>query len=520
MGVAHHPGEEHDACIGSRDGCEHSLEEQSSSGLGEQVRLVDHEHRVPLKHRGWVVAEQVAESFGGHHLHRAVGWLSDEVEELLDGDVAEVSEVGAQALLDDPHPATQRLTQGGRAPYGYVVVDGGRHPNPRKAAEGYRLRVLAVDEPAAEVVRRIVAEYLSGKGDRAIANGLNRDGIPCPSAWRPEQNRHRLADGWQGSSVRVILENPRYTGYAFFGRWTRQETLFDPDDVSAGHVVRFRRAAPDRVVRSRTPAHPAILSVEDFTQAQLLRRSRAAGGMRGRAKLERTRTRGTRPYVLRGRVRCGICTRRLQGAVIRKEEVYYRCMARTLAPGSAALAEHPRTVNLREFDILELVNRWLGDLFKPKNVDRTVAALVASQGQDRAAAGVETIKKRHSDAEARLRRLQAAIEAGVDPAALVEAINEAQAQRAAARAELDGAAPPTAVSEAEVYAMVDALGDVGSTLKYSKQEALERLYDRLNLELFYEPKGRTVLASVTPRVVHVCVRGATCTLTTRLTLPS
>ncbi|GAB2984436.1 hypothetical protein LWP59_18160 [Amycolatopsis acidiphila] len=122
--------------------------------------------------------------------------------------------------------------------------------------------------------------------------------------------------------------------------------------------------------------------------------------------------------------------------MIRKEEVYYRCMARTLAPGSAALAEHPRTVNLREFDILELANQWLGNLFKQENVDRTVAALVASQGPER--------------------RLQAAIEAGVDPAALVEAINEAQAQRAAARAELDGAAPPTAVGEAEVYAMVDA----------------------------------------------------------------
>ncbi|WP_233620467.1 recombinase family protein [Amycolatopsis sp. WAC 01416] len=63
-------------------------------------------------------------------------------------------------------------------------------------------------------MRRIFAEYLDGKGDRAIANGLNLDGIPCPSARRPEQNRHRLADGWRGSTTRSILENPRYTGYA------------------------------------------------------------------------------------------------------------------------------------------------------------------------------------------------------------------------------------------------------------------------------------------------------------------
>src|SRR4029453_8479977 len=154
--------------------------------------------------------------------------------------------------------------QGGRARYGYKVVDGGPHPNPRKAAEGYRLRVLAVDDPAAEVVRRIFAEYLDGLGDRAIASRLNGDAIPCPSASNPAQNRHRIADGWQGTTVRSILENPRYTGYAVFGRWTKHERLIDPDDVGAGHIVRFRRANSDQIVRSREPAHPAIVTVQDF----------------------------------------------------------------------------------------------------------------------------------------------------------------------------------------------------------------------------------------------------------------
>ncbi|HEY2058062.1 MAG TPA: recombinase family protein, partial [Amycolatopsis sp.] len=55
--------------------------------------------------------------------------------------------------------------QGGRAPYGYVVVDSGPHPNPRKAAEGFKLRALALDETTADVVRRIFAEYLDGNGD-------------------------------------------------------------------------------------------------------------------------------------------------------------------------------------------------------------------------------------------------------------------------------------------------------------------------------------------------------------------
>ena len=50
--------------------------------------------------------------------------------------------------------------QGGRAPFGYVVVDAGPHPNPRKAAEGYRLRMLAIDEPSAAVVRRHLRRVL------------------------------------------------------------------------------------------------------------------------------------------------------------------------------------------------------------------------------------------------------------------------------------------------------------------------------------------------------------------------
>jgi DNA invertase Pin-like site-specific DNA recombinase len=326
--------------------------------------------------------------------------------------------------------------QGGRAPYGYVVADGGPHPNPRKATEGYRLRILALDEASAEVVRRIFAEYLDGKGDRAIANGLNRDKILCPSARRPDQNHHRLADGWQGSTVRAILENPRYTGYAFFGRWAKHETLLDPDDVAAGHMVRFRLASADRVVRSRQPAHPAIVSVEEFTDVQLLRRGRAAGGLAASRKLERGPRATKRVYALLHRVRCGYCSRRMEGTP-RAERIYYRCAARSMVPGAAALDGHPKNVYLPEAAVLGPLNTWIGELFDRKNVDRTVAALVASQGRD---SGKPTarhaMKKRLGEAESRLRKLRAAIEAGVNPAALVESINEAQAQRAAARAQL------------------------------------------------------------------------------------
>src|SRR5215212_1686611 len=122
-------------------------------------------------------------------LMSALGGMSESERQHVQARVR--AAMDAQVLNEGRH-------QGGRARYGYTVVDGGPHPNPRKAAEGHRLRLLAVDDPPAEVVRRIFAEYLDGRGDRAIAVGLNRDGILCPSAHRPEQNRHRPANGWQG----------------------------------------------------------------------------------------------------------------------------------------------------------------------------------------------------------------------------------------------------------------------------------------------------------------------------------
>ncbi len=401
--------------------------------------------------------------------------------------------------------------QGGRAPYGYQVVDAGPHPNPRKAAEGYRLRVLTIDEASADVVRRIFTEYLNGKGDRAIANALNREGIPCPSARRPDQNRHRLADGWQGGTVRSILDNPRYTGYAFFGRWSKHETLLDPDDVAAGHVVRFRRASSDRVVRSRQPAHPSIVSVEDFTQAHLLRRSKGAAGLQTACKAERNERPTKRTYLFRGRIRCAVCGRKMEASP-RAHGMYYRCPARTLAPGSPVLESHPPAVYLREDLIKEAVNGWIGRLFDRSNLDGTVAALVASQDSPEAAGTVrEPAKKRLADAEARLRRFQAAIASGVDPAALVEVINDAQAARTAARAEMEGAPAPNLLTAAEVYAMIDSLGDVGTALSDAKPDSLTNLYNGVDLHVRYEPAENAADVSIGfgGRVNSAGVRGGT-----------
>jgi hypothetical protein len=129
----------------------------------------------------------------------------------------------------------------------------------------------------------------------------------------------------------------------------------------------------------------------------------------------------------------------MAGEMVRKN-AYYRCAARTLAPGSAALADHPSTVNLREDVIVGALNRWIGRLFHPENVDQTVAELLGSQPAAAVSIDVSAAKARRREAEQRLQRFQDAIAAGVDPTALVQPMNQAQADKAAAQAEIDTAA--------------------------------------------------------------------------------
>jgi hypothetical protein len=67
--------------------------------------------------------------------------------------------------------------------------------------------------------------------------------------------------------------------------------------------------------------------------------------------------------------------------------------------------------------------------------------------------------------------------------ALVESINDAQAQRAAARAELTGAPAPNSMDAAEVYARIDSLSDRGRALN---RASLQEFYEELGLEMIYD----------------------------------
>ncbi len=107
---------------------------------------------------------------------------------------------------------------GGRPPYGYRLVDAGPHPHRSFARRGVRLHRLDIDPEYGRIVRWIFTQRLARHSVARITRALNDADIPCPAAADPERNRHVAGEQWSLTSVRAILQNPRYTGRQVWNR--------------------------------------------------------------------------------------------------------------------------------------------------------------------------------------------------------------------------------------------------------------------------------------------------------------
>jgi site-specific DNA recombinase len=174
------------------------------------------------------------------------------------------------------------------------VREGGRHHGgPRPYGYEYRDKVLCPLPHEAEIVRRIFAEFVAGRSQRAITRGLVSDGVP---AQRGE---------WHQGTISQIIRNPIYKGY-----------------------VRLRgNEYPGR--------HEAIVAPEVWEKAARLCEATARwkGGGKGRPP------KGHHLFV-RGHLRCGECG----GAMIprtnpnraSKPTETYICYGRIRKPGACS----------------------------------------------------------------------------------------------------------------------------------------------------------------------------------------
>jgi DNA invertase Pin-like site-specific DNA recombinase len=275
----------------------------------------------------------------------------------------------------------------GSPPYGYTA-DRIPHPAPAKAALGRTKSRLVTDPVRGPVITQIFDWRTAAKlSIRSITERLNADPAAYPS---PD------GTGWSKTTVVEILRNPKYTGYMVFGR-TRKTN------------GRTRPVPRDQWVWSPEPVHPALTDRVTWEEAQ------AVSAERGNIRDAETPTsQPGRRYILRARIRCRICQRRMCGTWRPAPSsgniyVYYKCPH---DPGNPRLAaqypDHPH-VSLREDALIQALSWQFFDRYVFGH-DR--AELLAAQLPATAAGKAEARARQDKHLRAELARIDTA-EAGL-----------------------------------------------------------------------------------------------------------
>jgi DNA invertase Pin-like site-specific DNA recombinase len=155
-----------------------------------------------------------------------------------------------------------------------------------------------IDPEAAKIVRMIFEKAMSGWGTGQIANLLNEQQIPTPGAYREQhtdnyQAWNRIVSDdewiWDTATVWRILKNYSYTGALVHGKTAA---------IRVGSKT--RRSVPKNERYIVDGAHPAIISVDEYEEAQGAIRSNSTYSMPNKTN-----------FSLNGKIRCGNCGLRM-----------------------------------------------------------------------------------------------------------------------------------------------------------------------------------------------------------------
>ncbi len=252
---------------------------------------------------------------------------------------------------------------------------------------GYRLNRLDKrweEEPREAQVVRLLFEWALESGTWEIARRLNRQDVPA-----------RFGGRWSQSSVLGILRNATYTGRM-------------PQMGGAGHVPM-----------------PPLVSGQQFAAVQ--------GAIRARRNTPTGRS--VEPYLLSGRLTCGVCGRAMCGGYGRRTKTgrttYYGCTARTRpARAEARCPNHLWRADRLDDQVWRQVTGWLLQdtaalttaVSQPPAPELRVALLAEQDAVDRALARVEAEQERVlrafrrgvlNDQELACQRAELAAEAGI-----------------------------------------------------------------------------------------------------------
>lgn len=255
---------------------------------------------------------------------------------------------------------------GPRAPFGYQFSD--------------NKKVLAVDDVAAQYVKRIFALACEGFGTGKIAKKLNEEKVPTPGRYKNQKKKqyHILDEEgfWDSGRVRKVLQNKTYLGMVVNGKNRVTE-------IGGSHF----RQVPENEQICVPGKHEAIISEEEFILASKVIKN---GRCRGEKKYD-----WKQESVLLGKLRCGHCKRSLirincmkVPGFICKKAGYEESLSRDAMLPSDRREGKGKCIHERlsepelEAAILECINQKLGqEIQNQKNQEQNMVSPVSDRKQ-------------------------------------------------------------------------------------------------------------------------------------------
>jgi site-specific DNA recombinase len=390
---------------------------------------------------------------------------------------------------------------GGPVPYGYRLKDH-PHPNPHKARDGKKKHRLVPDSVRAPIVLQVFEDYcLRGFGLGEICDKLNGELERYPPPKRNRKDEMPLRPTWSRSQIWAMLRNPKYTGYNVWGR----------HDKRRGRPFMRPR---QQWVWSPTPTHEPLVPKElfDLVEERAQRHERRAKRPPQRYRQRDGRRHG-RLYILRGRVRCALCERRMEGAY-QKGSKWYRCrFSTTRGRVAAEVAGHPRALQIKEDVILdELLDFMSRRIFGPERLRLLrddLAKTIDDDWRDQDAHR-HRLERELEELDRALYRQALRLEEHDDPDHPVVALAKRRILELSTRRKVTSEAiaaldaqRPDGARPAEIEALLAAVPDLRPALRSTSEAVLADILERFDVEAVYDKPNRILelAATVTPELI-------------------
>ncbi len=425
--------------------------------------------------RLWAIDEPFEESFGSIVLrHVNVGLARGYLHEL---------KVKSRQGIETA--AKQGRHAGGTPLYGYCFAEH-EHPNPYKAQQGLKVKVLEPDPLTAPVVKMIFHDYVvNGLTITELVRKLNSDLERYPPPQSPDPKRR--TGMWGRSSVWEILHNPKYTGYQVWNRRQRKR---------GGKIN-----PPEKWIWSEEPAHEPLVSREMFDRANAtaIKRDNVTKAAEGHDDYRK------HAYVLRSFLKCALCGLRMHGKMRRgRNTAYYTCEINRRHSGLVP-EDHPRMVYLREDKAGEKVVEFLAThVFGPDRIE-VLKKCLAEIGPEADSAQSEAgrLRSELDGIKKRIRRLVTNLEAQEPDSEIADDIRARLEELAALRAKKQRALEAAEQEMAQVpdqesaETLVDALPLLDVDWELVSDQEFRDLLAALNFEATYDPTKRELTIRVT-----------------------